>query len=123
MGNKHRVKYNQPSFHPAGFSGKAEEVDGRTPELTDPQHSAQSYEVTLGKLLTVKQLSFAAFIKAVAPTGPERGLAEAGQRLTAQPRPFPTHPTSHVCFPPACSTSSSFLLTVSIACNLIKTSL
>ena len=51
MGNKHRVKYNQPSFHPAGFSGKAEEVDGRTPELTDPQHSAQSYEVTLGKLL------------------------------------------------------------------------
>lgn len=46
VSGKRRVKYNQHSFHPAGFSWKAEEVDLRTPELTDPQLSAQSYEVT-----------------------------------------------------------------------------
>ena len=56
------------------------EVDGRTPGLTDAQHSAQSYEVTLGTWLKLCRPqpphSEGRDNHLMCFSGPERGLHE-----------------------------------------------
>lgn len=69
------------SFHSAGFSGRRRRWTEKNSELTDPQHSAQSYEVTLGRVAPSSAgLSFlipeGRDNHLMCFSGPERGLHE-----------------------------------------------